>query len=180
MDYVSIPGVDGRYFQCAPLRALLSVSSCSGRFTAANHESVCHGCSVGAQHAGKTVVSRRAVPRLLCCRCHDLAPRLINGGICVSCYNREREVAAGRNAKGTAPHPHESYWTQRAPGKTLRLHRIEIGLLRGKARRVVHDRAADTIEVVLGVLRSNGDAAFWRRPPCCAVHSSQQSLFAGV
>lgn len=29
--------------------------------------------------------------------------RLIHGALCLSCYNREREVVVGRNAKGVPP-----------------------------------------------------------------------------
>jgi hypothetical protein len=39
----------------------------------------------------------------VCPRCLRPAPRLINGWLCVSCYNRHREVLVGRNAKGSRP-----------------------------------------------------------------------------
>ncbi|KFG67127.1 hypothetical protein JH26_23815 [Microvirga sp. BSC39] len=39
----------------------------------------------------------------ICGRCHRSATRLIRKHLCFSCFNREREVIKGRNAKGTKP-----------------------------------------------------------------------------
>lgn len=179
MEYFTIEGAPGHYFNCSALRASLSSESCAGRFNAAAHESTCHACEIGALHAGKRVISRRAVPHLLCCRCHELAPRLVAGGICVSCYNRQREVLVGRNAKGTPPNPAERFWGGDSCGKTVRMHRITVGVVHGRSVRMkTRDHAADTLEAMLEILRADGDAAFaWSQP---AARVGQLSLFAGA
>lgn len=109
-EYFEYPGMPGRrYFRCDPLRASISVESCAVRWKAANEKdddacATCRQCSVGAKHAG-VGDSNGAVlcGAHICARCHRPASRLIFGQICVSCYNRSRERAIGRNAKGTAP-----------------------------------------------------------------------------
>ena len=66
----------------------------------------CRGCDLGALHCGVAPSSRsksRMLGSLICSRCMRGASRLIRKTICVSCYNREREVIVGRNAKGTKP-----------------------------------------------------------------------------
>lgn len=109
-EYFEYPGMPGRrYFRCDPLRASLSVESCATRWRAANEQdnddcATCRQCQTGARHAGvgdsnDSILCGCSV----CARCHRPASRLIFGQICVSCYNRSRERAIGRNAKGTAP-----------------------------------------------------------------------------
>jgi hypothetical protein len=39
----------------------------------------------------------------ICPRCRRGGSRMIGGRLCVSCWNREREVKIGRNAKNTRP-----------------------------------------------------------------------------
>jgi hypothetical protein len=68
----------------------------------------CVGCPVGAVNAGEriedaTAARYEAALRKFCPRCSRPASRLINGRFCVSCYNRDREVARGRNCKGNPP-----------------------------------------------------------------------------
>jgi hypothetical protein len=68
----------------------------------------CVGCPIGAQNAGEriedaTAARYEATLRRICPRCTRAASRLINGLFCVSCYNREREIARGRNCKGNRP-----------------------------------------------------------------------------
>lgn len=68
----------------------------------------CLGCPIGAQNAGEriedaTKARYEAALRRICPRCIRPASRLINGVFCVSCYNREREIARGRNCKGNRP-----------------------------------------------------------------------------
>lgn len=59
----------------------------------------CLGCPIGAERAGKAAVPT-PLPRF-CCRCKKLSPRLIARRLCPSCYNRERELRVGKNARGT-------------------------------------------------------------------------------
>lgn len=91
----------------------LTESACASQFHRARREkperwhplSRCLGCPVGATHAGVPVQERRSAPidDWGCLRCGKTHMRLWKGRICVSCYNREREVRIGRNARGTAP-----------------------------------------------------------------------------
>lgn len=114
------PGVV--YFHCDRMLAALSVPGCATMWRSENkgqegaHEA-CHRCPVGAAHAGENLSAMSPFHGLLLCsRCHNwrespkepdkgwqtAVHRLIGGQLCVSCYNREREFLAGRNAKGTA------------------------------------------------------------------------------
>jgi hypothetical protein len=66
----------------------------------------CRNCPVGAARAGVVFDGFKAAKEKLlhvCVRCCDLATKLVGGTLCVSCYNRAREVAIGRNRKGTPP-----------------------------------------------------------------------------
>lgn len=97
----------------------LSVSGCSRLWRSAQASrpapwegrASCIGCPIGADHAGQSREEARAARaaetlRRICPRCPGgprPASRLINGAFCVSCYNRAREVARGRNGKGNPP-----------------------------------------------------------------------------
>src|SRR5450759_2593872 len=66
----------------------------------------CHTCPIGARNAGRemeAVFQPAAALACYCPRCNRPASRLINGRLCISCYNRDREAAIGRNAKGSRP-----------------------------------------------------------------------------
>ena len=104
--YFQIAGAPGEYFQCQPMRATLSQRACAQMYAAKKSgraDSIhthCRGCAVGALHAGE----RAATPlfgALICPRCARGALRLVRG-VCVSCVNREYEVARNRNARGGA------------------------------------------------------------------------------
>lgn len=107
MKYLKIDGVDGDYFECTPYRGTFSVDACaknwrSARGTVENcNRILCRECDIGALHAGALPV--REVARHMCARCGRTDQRLIRGAICVSCYNRERELLIGMNAKGSYP-----------------------------------------------------------------------------
>ena len=62
----------------------------------------CRGCEIGAVNAGEPLPAQ-APGRTLCCRCGRTGLRLIRGQICVSCYNREREVRIGKDRRGNVP-----------------------------------------------------------------------------
>jgi hypothetical protein len=71
----------------------------------------CRACPIGAAHAGREAPQQAADTEAakmrlegLCPSCERTGQRIIvSRGICVSCYNRRREVAVGRNRKGNAP-----------------------------------------------------------------------------
>lgn len=101
---------------CPPMSARLSAASCIRRWRLAQErvpacwDSLhhCHTCPIGAQRGGATAaVATNAAISLavahVCPRCERRAQRLINGRLCISCYNRTREAMIGRNAKGTPP-----------------------------------------------------------------------------
>ena len=106
-----VPGIEYRtaygftMFDCAPMRASLSPASCSDNFV--NRKCLaCADCPTGAVHSGRAVAAQPdAIHRSgSCVRCgkQDVR-RQIGAVLCMSCYNREREVLRGRNAKGAYP-----------------------------------------------------------------------------
>ena len=74
----------------------------------------CLTCPIGAGHAGVSLPeqsAKRAADclRSICARCQSPTERgdrrqaLVNGLLCVSCDNRQREVDRNRNSKGSVP-----------------------------------------------------------------------------
>lgn len=121
VEYFSVEGFEGQYFKCAKY-GTMSPGSCAKNFNSAPNAikvgrlEACVDCCTGAMHAGKKVVAEKSVIlyRPVCLRCRRSTRsedcklvgrmRLVrNNTICVSCYNREREVLHGANAKGVAP-----------------------------------------------------------------------------
>jgi hypothetical protein len=135
--YFRQDGVPGRYFTCASY-GTMSVSACARNFTdaPANVRSGrlqrCIDCSVGRKHAGAPAAeksnsrARTSIQyRVACVRClrdgRSEGTRLLgrlrlvrDHTICVSCYNREREVIHGANAKGARPKKWASLFRTRA------------------------------------------------------------------
>ncbi len=150
IQYFAVDGCARQFFRCAALKATLSTDSCTTNWRRAQRlrpdevtaVHLCRDCPIGAAHAGERHVARSALFGLgICPRCRKYAGRIIHGTRCVSCYNRERELVAGRNAKGTKP--------TMAP---LLPRRVSI-VLDGKPVEVVADRAADTPEMMIAVMR---------------------------
>ncbi|MDO3518138.1 hypothetical protein [Ralstonia pseudosolanacearum] len=164
-EYFEMPELPGRvYFACAPLRCTLSVDACVANWRASIEASVvggnvqCKHCPVGARHAGGADANTSPLRgTLTCARCHRGSTRLIRGMICVSCYNREREALQGRNGKGNAP----VLLTAEMLGR-----RSISYLAGGEVRTKVVERAVDTVEVVVAVLRDEKQAPRfgWRAP----------------
>lgn len=104
-----LPGV--RHFMCTKLKSTLSVESCADRYRKANADApesdryfTCRNCPIGAAHGGHTAPNTHKFRGMtICGRCHRGSTRLIGRHLCISCYNRSRELVLGRNAKGTAP-----------------------------------------------------------------------------
>lgn len=148
VDYFTIDGAPGQYFRCDRYRATLSVSACARMWRAANREgdethSLCLRCPIGAAHAGETAASMSPLKgAVVCGRCHRRTERLIRGHICVSCYNREREIRIGKNAKGTAP------------SKLRPLSRRHVYYLEGsEPKTLTLDLSAATDELIVAILR---------------------------
>lgn len=160
IDYFQHEGVSGQYFNCPFGMGSLSVVSCAANYRLAmSHQGLkegrritCRACAVGASHAGVAAgcgsVSR-FVGSGMCARCHKDASRLIRGTICVGCYNREREVLIGRNAKGNVP-------SQCRP-----IYPIALSCIISNGERVevrLFDRAASLLEVKIATLRTEPKA----------------------
>ena len=112
--YFRHDGIDGDYFECPSGMGSLSTRSCAANYSLAmspqglreGRRITCRSCPVGALHAGVPQGGgsvSRFVGSGICARCQREAPRLIRRAICVCCYNREREVLRGKNAKGKRP-----------------------------------------------------------------------------
>lgn len=145
IHYFTYPGVEGQYFECAKLRASLSVDRCTTQFQGSQKGGgyhACAGCPIGAAHA-HVEVKVTAIKRRTCARCLRGATRLIGDRICVSCYNRTLETKRGRNAKG---------------GRPRKLARIGAASLtciaggKGVVRTV--DNVATSIEALVSIARS--------------------------
>lgn len=92
----------------------ISKSSCASMWQRArtlrnesfNPVEACCGCRIGAKCAGfDDEPQERKIGLIdhICTRCHRSATRFIHGRICISCYNRGREVLVGKNARGAVP-----------------------------------------------------------------------------
>jgi hypothetical protein len=97
------------FFRCDALRSTMSTASCAlnwarQRDAALEDRSACHGCNIGAAHAGEEPDRRSVMFGLpFCNRCRRRAMRIIGGTLCPSCWNRARELRIGRNSKGRPP-----------------------------------------------------------------------------
>ncbi len=119
----------------------------------------CVGCQVGASNAGAKV--RPAAPVqatasvLSCVRCGQGARRLVGSRLCVSCYNRQREYEAGRNAKGGPPSQHRP------------LYCAIVGVVTdtGAVQPLQVDMVGGQVEALLTISRATGSARFGRVPP---------------
>jgi hypothetical protein len=111
-------------FDCAPLRARLTVSACARMWASALQRPpqpgearlACVGCEVGARHAGRDVEDARRQQRIrdladICVSCETAGRRLVGNTLCVSCYNRAREARLGRDARGRQPGFQHRYYT---------------------------------------------------------------------
>jgi len=167
--YFKHDGVEGQYFHCPSGLGSLSVASCASNYELAMSQKglkegrrvTCRACPLGAHHAGVpsgTGSQSRFVGSLICARCQHEAARLIRGSICICCYNREREVLIGRNAKGGVP------------SRCRAVFPLVMACIMGDGQRVEvrrFDRVASMLEAKLSVLRAEARAcAFgWVAPP---------------
>jgi hypothetical protein len=177
--YFDVPDIPGKYFECARY-GTMSVPSCVKNFNAAplacksGRLEGCIGCAAGAGHAGVNPSAAGAPPppqspltyRTACLRCRrsgrDSSSRLLgrmrlvrDHTICVSCYNREREVLHGANAKGAKP----KKWSGLFMSDSVYL----------KNGRAVRDKftvpVLDRIEAVLTILRvKESKGVMWTSP----------------
>ena len=146
-ERAEVPGQS--YFRCPTYAATISTSQCASmwriaRATSGDRNMRCRGCSVGAAHAGEVheeVSALYGTP--ICPRCRRTGLRLIQGQVCVSCYNRQREFLIGRNAKGARPVKIKALPPRSiayADGDGVKVHRRQ--------------RALDLTEAMLALLRT--------------------------
>lgn len=169
LNYRTLEGVPGQYFDCPHGMGMLSVKACAAAYCDAmspsglkeGRRASCRSCPVGAMHAGVSPVEQ-SLSRFLgsgtCSRCHGDARRLIRGSICVSCYNREREVLLDRNAKGGKP----------IHGKPIYSLTVSINIENGQQAQVRRmDKVTSRQEAFLSILRceSRGVSLGWVGTP---------------
>jgi hypothetical protein len=153
---------------CARARLRLTESACARFWLNSNPVAPpvwqgchrCHGCPAGAARVGVAVDPWQAVRDALahtCVRCRRLSGRIIGKRLCPSCFNRERELIRGRNAKGHVPRV-----------VARRLFRCRVLAVQGDAvAPVERDIAAGPLELILSqVSRAKAQIAFgWAPPP---------------
>jgi hypothetical protein len=173
--YFQHAGVPGDYFECASYGSL-SVAACARNFMEAplcvkqGRLQRCLGCALGSKHAGgaeppSVPAASSIVYRVACARCRRDGRtegtrllgrlRLVRGHtICVSCYNREREVLVGANAKGARPKKWDRLFHTRAAFISA-----------SRAVVVEHpDPVVDRIELALTMFRKGHKRVAWARP----------------
>ncbi len=107
----------------------------------------CVGCQIGVVNAGGQpagpVELAAEIWKDCCSRCQVSGSRLVGGHLCVSCYNRDREARAGRNAKGTRP------------GLADAIHPVTIIMTRaGEVERLHADRVLSAAELMVAAAKA--------------------------
>ena len=152
IEYTSKPPAPGEYFDCSRWGACLSVSTCAGMWKSANGPTRplpesrlyrCHRCEVGGSHAGQPAeTGNELFGKRICDRCHRLSSRIIHGELCVSCYNREREVIIGKNGRGAPPVKHPPL----SPRRVL----VSVD---GRVAESIYPHTVDMTEVYVSIMR---------------------------
>lgn len=111
-EYSDYPGM--RFFKCEPLWATITPEACSRNVTT-KAAIQCTRCLVGKLHLSTCItqpleqrdLNRRGYrgnePARRCVRCNTATFRLLSEIYCASCYNRQRELQNGVNARGGVP-----------------------------------------------------------------------------
>jgi hypothetical protein len=137
------------YFRCERLQATIQPQACATNWERATSGAGmlrCRGCPVGPLHSGDDRANAHPLRgQLVCSRCERGATRLVQGWLCISCYNRAREWVAGRNAKGSYPsrmqplQPRAMAYTEAGEPRLMRRphaqsqQELMVGLLRDSA-----------------------------------------------
>lgn len=178
IEYQTLEGVPGKYFNCPQGYGMLSANACARNFIDAPEQvragrlQKCNGCEHGRIHAGAPKKVEEPVQKVqsiqfspVCVRCRrdgmTQGSRLIGRlrlvrahTICVSCFNREKEVIAGRNSKGAKPKKWGGLFFTRA-AYVADNKAIVIDL---------PDPVIDRIEVALTMMRRGHKSVVWARP----------------
>jgi hypothetical protein len=162
VGYTALAAAPGlKMFSCEPLRASLSQKGCGIRWfeaqTATGHGGerleICRSCPIGAAHAGETAVYYSSrYGSMICPACRKGTTRMIKNRVCVSCYNRRREISTGKNGRGNVP-----VELLRKPPHTVEF----IACIDGKPKRVQAPECMDMLEAMLRTLRTTkGNISF--------------------
>ncbi|HED33724.1 MAG TPA: hypothetical protein ENJ08_05825 [Gammaproteobacteria bacterium] len=133
----------------------------------------CCGCAIGARCAGCDEDAQERKMGLIdhiCTRCHRPATRFVYGRICISCYNRGREVMIGKNARGAVP--------KYLPAMiSVHVAYQDDGVL----RQVDVEQVADETEARLSLVRKSSHVLAFVRTPDLPINqdSVQMDLFGG-
>lgn len=176
LQYQTLDGVPGKYFTC-PSYGLMSTGSCVRNFADApgavrsGRLQKCIGCEHGRIHSGAPKVEAAPTTiqsfqyRPVCVRCRrdgtTAGTRLIGRlrlvrahTICVSCFNREKEVLVGKNSKGARPKKWGGLFYTRAAF-----------IVDGKSRVIdLPDPVIDRTEVALTMIRRGYKSVAWAKP----------------
>jgi hypothetical protein len=151
--------------QCDRLSMKLSTPGCARLWRSAQesrpkeHEGryACLTCTIGAANAGASLPPTAAATealRTVCPRCERRATRFIAGRLCISCYNRDREVRIGKNAKGNRPL------------LTDVLRAANVVIIEAADSRIEHSVVTGLPEVMISIARTaTGVLAFGRLNP---------------
>jgi hypothetical protein len=132
---------------------------------------VCRGCEIGANHAGEAPAPQAPSSRE-CLRCGDADKRLVRGQICISCYNRERELLTGR-------------YRRTVPPQGLRVTQMQV-LLVGRREPLPVQVASITEALLVAARRQPGIAILAAAIACppwnasCHIRPSQTSFLPGA
>jgi hypothetical protein len=172
--YYEISGADGRYFRCDRYRCGLSTKTCAKRWkiarTAVGYDlervEHCRGCPIGAAHSGQRAEHYSPLYQLgICPRCRRGGARMIlRDCVCISDFNRAREVRVGANSKGTPPRK-----CHLAP------HRMT-AVINGLPFDIRNPEGGDQIELVLGLLGNVPGRMYFtraRRNPATTISTQQ-------
>jgi hypothetical protein len=138
-------------FTCERLNSVLTKEACAANYTRSNAPLSCKGCPIGSVHAdglsdrdeSDRHAKAQAAHGLSCIRCErneHTATKYIarfrltrKHTLCLNCFNREREVVRGYNAKGAKPVKHSGLKTATITVKTAEGKRKveDIGLRSG-------------------------------------------------
>lgn len=142
-------GLKQRVFDCERISAQVTQEQCAASYLRNNIGSGCHNCSIGRHFSGDAPIAEdrhSAINKslgLACIRCErnvHTATKYIarfrltrKHTLCLTCFNREREVVRGYNAKGARPVKHSGLKTAAITVKTAEGERKveDIGLRSG-------------------------------------------------
>lgn len=126
-------------FICERQNMRLTVPGCSRLWLSAQDKenvprpwegrAACVTCPIGAANSGvqiSPVAEDVAILKRSCPRCLRQSERIIEGRLCISCYNRQAEADRGRNAKGSRPR------------LCARLRDLELSVITGDEIEIIH------------------------------------------